>query len=94
MTPPTPAVVKAALEMMSTSLPTESHEMISEMARVNGTRPSVVVSVILTGHIRAIAQEMRSVIPHGSKVTLSEAIHASVLNSFANKLEGKQNENT
>ena len=49
---------------------------------------------ILRDHIRAIAQEMRSVIPHGSKVTLSEAIHASVLNSFADKLEGKQNENT
>ena len=49
---------------------------------------------LLRDHIRAIAQEMRSVIPHGSKVTLSEAIHASVLNSFADRLEGKQHENT
>lgn len=49
---------------------------------------------ILIDHLHAIAAEMRSVIPHGSKVTLSEAIHASVLNSFADRLEGKQNENT
>lgn len=89
MNPPNPAAVKAALEIMSASLPTERHEMISEMAREKGTRPSVVVSVILTGHIHAVAQEMRAE-ANVSMIINGISAHSEALRHFADKLEGKQ----
>ena len=86
MTPPTPAAVRAAMKETSEGCTAEESRALCADNRLTDE--------LLRAHIRAIAQEMRSVIPHGSKVTLSEAIHASVLNSFADRLEGKQNENT
>ena len=86
MTPPTPAAVRAAMKETSEGCTAEESRALCADNRLTDE--------LLRDHIRAVAQEMRSVIPHGSKVTLSEAIHASVLNSFADKLEGKQNENT
>lgn len=85
--PPTPAAVRCALAHPKfEGVTMEEAQALKSDPRTGGEA--------LRDHIRAIAQEMRSVIPHGSKVTLSEAIHASVLNSFADRLEGKQNENT
>ena len=86
MTLPTPAAVRAAMKETSEGCTAEESRALCADNRLTDE--------LLRDHIRAIAQEMRSVIPHGSKVTLSEAIHASVLNSFADRLEGKQNENT
>ena len=81
MTTPTPAAVRAAFK------PVVKRTDADADAIINSRR---MVAEILRDHIRSIAAEMRAVIPHGSKVTLSEAVHASVLNSFADKLEGKQ----
>lgn len=83
MTPPTPAAVRAAMKTRTAALLSDDEEA----AFLLDQRTS---DAILRDHIRSIAAEMRAVIPHGSKVTLSEAVHASVLNSFADKLEGKQ----
>jgi RimJ/RimL family protein N-acetyltransferase len=96
MTPPTPAVVKAALEMTETATSTESHRIVDEMAREKGSRPSVIVATILSYHIRAIAAEMRNGYEfwHASSRSYSDNVHmanhANSLREFADQLEGKQ----
>ena len=80
--PPTPAAVRAAMKETSEGCTAEESRALCADNRLTDE--------LLRDHIRAVAQEMRSVIPHGSKVTLSAAMHASVLNSFADRLEGRE----
>lgn len=99
MTAPKPAAVRAALEATETTAPTESLDMVGEMAREKGCRPSAIVAGILSDHIRAIAAEMRAeakatrlntVDPFVEPGTReAEITAAKLLAVFADKLEGK-----
>jgi len=100
MSAPTPAAVRAALEATETTAPTESLDMVGEMAREKGCRPSAIVAGILSDHIRAIAAEMRAeakatrlntVDPFMSiAVRNAEISEAQLLERFADRLEGRE----
>ena len=78
MTPPTPAAVRAALN--------DDSEVEYESVFYRSNR------IVLRDHIRAVAQEMKATADEAEDSNEHEA--AKYLRVFADRLEGKQNENT
>ena len=82
MTPPTPAAVRYALRTNydDTTLLERGAYLADERDEMD----------LLSDHIRAIAQEMRAVVPDGSVTTFFEARLGTIMHEFADKLEGRE----
>ena len=84
MTPPTPAAVRAARKAAHESCTVEEAHAFMQEKRYTED--------ILRDHIRAVAQEMKATADEAEDSNEHEA--AKYLRVFADRLEGKQNENT
>ena len=85
MTPPTPAAVRCALAHP------EFEGVTMEEAQALKSDPRT-AGEALRDHIRAVAQEMKATADEAEDSNEHEA--AKYLRVFADRLEGKQNENT
>jgi hypothetical protein len=82
--PPTPAAVRAAMKPPIEPLTPEENRAVFHDDRSG--------EAILRDHIRAVAQEMKATADEAEDSNEHEA--AKYLRVFADRLEGKQNENT
>ena len=83
-TPPNPAAVRAAMKETSEGCTAEESRALCADNRLTDE--------LLRDHIRAVAQEMKATADEAEDSNEHEA--AKYLRVFADRLEGKQNENT